>query len=255
MPAERVQKLLSRAGIASRRQAEAWIAAGRVRVNGKPVTLGAKADPAVDVIAIDGRPLTDLRARLGRKRYVMLHKPRGVVTTLRDPQGRPCVGDLCRRFGLDGLHPVGRLDRDSEGLLLLTDDGALTLALTHPRHQVDKVYRVRVEGSLRGHRLLQLERGVQLADGPARAARARLLRRLPDGGWIEIVLREGRKRQVRRMCGAVGWGVRRLIRVAIGPVRLGNLPAGSWRPLHRAEVNALFRAAGLTSATDPTDEV
>ena len=245
MPAERLQKLLSRAGIASRRQAEAWIAAGRVTVNGVPARLGDKADPDRDVIAVDGRPLADLPARLARKRYVMLHKPRGVVTTLRDPQGRPCVGDLCRRAGLTGLHPVGRLDYDSEGLLLLTDDGELTFALTHPRHQVDKVYHVLVRGDLAEERLRRLESGLLLEDGPARAASARILRRRPGGGWVEIVLREGRKRQVRRMCRAVGWEVRRLVRVAIGPLRLGRLAPGRWRHLRPGEVAALRRAAGL----------
>ena len=248
--AERLQKLLSRAGIASRRQAEAWIAAGRVTVNGRPAVLGTRADPERDVIAIDGRPLGDLPRRLARKRYVLFHKPRGMVTTLRDPQGRPSVGDFCRRVGLAGLHPVGRLDVDSEGLLLLTDDGELTFALTHPRHQVDKVYHVLVRGPLEARRLRRLRDGVLLDDGPARARAARILRRRPGGGWVEVVLREGRKRQVRRMCRAVGWDVVRLVRVAVGPLRLGRLAPGRWRPLTRAEVRALREAAGLSADGD-----
>lgn len=250
MPAERLQKLLSRAGIASRRRAEAWIAAGRVTVNGRPAVLGTRANPERDVIAIDGRPLGDLPRRLARKRYVLFHKPRGMVTTLRDPQGRPSVGDFCRRVGLAGLHPVGRLDVDSEGLLLLTDDGELTFALTHPRHEVDKVYHVLVRGPLEARRLRRLRDGVLLDDGPARARAARILRRRPGGGWVEVVLREGRKRQVRRMCRAVGWDVVRLVRVAVGPLRLGRLAPGRWRPLTRAEVRALREAAGLSADGD-----
>ena len=252
MPAERLQKLLSRAGIASRRQVEAWIAAGRITVNGRPAVLGTRADPAQDVIAVDGRPLADLDRRLARKRYVMLHKPRGMVTTLRDPQGRPSVGDFLRRNGLHGLHPVGRLDFDSEGLLLLTDDGELTFALTHPRHEVDKVYHVLVRGPVEAARLRRLRDGVLLDDGPARARVARLVRPRPGGGWVEVVLREGRKRQVRRMCQAVGWTVVRLVRVAVGPLRLGGLPPGAWRPLTAQEVAALRAAAGLgTQGEEP----
>ncbi|EKP93880.1 pseudouridine synthase [Thermaerobacter subterraneus] len=250
MPAERLQKILSRAGVASRRQVEAWIAAGRLTVNGRPAVLGTRADPARDVIALDGRPLAGLAERLSRKRYVLFHKPRGMVTTLRDPQGRPNVGDFCRRHGLQGLHPVGRLDFDSEGLLLLTDDGELTFALTHPRHEVDKVYHVLVRGDLDPARLRRLRDGVLLDDGPARARIARVLRPRPGGGWVEVVLREGRKRQVRRMCQAVGWQVVRLVRVAVGPLRLGRLAAGAWRPLSRQEVESLRVAAGLPPRPD-----
>ncbi|HEY8394313.1 MAG TPA: pseudouridine synthase [Thermaerobacter sp.] len=251
MPAERLQKLLSRAGIASRREAERWIAAGRVTVNGVVATLGTKADPERDVVAVDGCPLGDLPHRLRRKRYVMLHKPRGVLTTMHDPQGRPTVADLCRRHGLEGLHPVGRLDFDSEGLLLLTDDGELTFALTHPRHEVPKVYHVLVRGAVTPDKLRRLREGVLLDDGPALAVTARRLRRENGATWVEITIREGRKRQVRRMCAAVGWRVLRLVRVAVGPLRLGDLAPGRWRPLRPEEVEALSRAAGIRRPRPP----
>lgn len=251
MPAERLQKLLSRAGIASRREAERWIAAGRVTVNGVVASLGTKADPERDVVAVDGRPLADLPRRLRRKRYVMLHKPRGVLTTMHDPQGRPTVADLCRRYGLEGLHPVGRLDFDSEGLLLLTDDGELTFALTHPRHQVPKVYHVLVRGAVTPDGLRRLREGVLLEDGPARAATARRLRRENGATWVEITIHEGRKRQVRRMCAAVGWRVLRLVRVAVGPLRLGDLAPGRLRALRPSEVEALSRAAGVRRPRSP----
>jgi pseudouridine synthase len=239
MPPVRLHKLLAEAGVASRRAAERLIAAGRVRVNGVAVVeAGAHADPARDTIEVDGRPLP----RAGPKRYVLLHKPRGFLTTREDPRARPRVFDLVAGIGTR-LHAVGRLDLDAEGLLLLTNDGALTYRLTHPRHGVRRVYHVLVEGRLDSAALDALRRGVMLEDGPARVER---VRRLRDGGsglsWVELTLAEGRYREVKRLCRAVGLLVRRLRRVAFGPIRLGSLPAGRWRELTPEEVERLALA-------------
>jgi 23S rRNA pseudouridine2605 synthase len=240
MGAVRLQKLLAEAGVASRRGAERLIAAGRVSVNGALVTeLGAHADPERDRIEVDGRALP----RVAAKRYVLLHKPRGYLTTRHDPRGRPRVFDLVREIDVR-LHPVGRLDFDAEGLLLLTNDGALTFRLTHPRHGVRRVYHVLVEGVAAAAALRTLERGVLLEDGPARAERARRLRDAGPGlAWLELTLAEGRYREVKRLCRAVGLRVRRLRRVAFGPLRLGRLPAGAWRELTPVEVERLHAPA------------
>ncbi len=239
MPPVRLHKLLAEAGVASRRAAERLIAAGRVKVNGLPVVeAGAHADPDQDAIEVDGRPLP----RAEPKRYVLLHKPRGYLTTREDPRGRPRVFDLVPEPGVR-LHSVGRLDFDAEGLLLLTNDGTLTFHLTHPSHGVRRVYHVLVEGRLEPDTLRALEHGVVLEDGPARVDRARRLR---DGGsglrWIELALSEGRYREVKRLCRAVGLVVHRLRRVAFGPLELGELPLGQWRELTRAEVERLARS-------------
>jgi pseudouridine synthase len=247
MPPVRLQKLLAEAGVASRRAAERLIVAGRVRVNGVPVTeLGAHADPARDSIEVDGRPIP----RAGPKRYVLLHKPRGFLTTREDPRGRPRVFDLVPELGVR-LYSVGRLDFDAEGLLLLTNDGALTYRLTHPRHGVRRIYHALVEGRLGPDVLAALERGVVLEDGPARVDRARRLRGAGLGlSWVELSLSEGRYREVKRLCRAVGLVVQRLRRVAFGPIELGELPLGQWRELTPAEVERLA-TAGRSQATSP----
>jgi pseudouridine synthase len=247
MPPVRLHKLLAEAGVASRRAAEKLIAAGRVRVNGVTVVEpGAHADPMRDAVEVDGRPLPKAEP----KRYVLLHKPRGFLTTREDPRGRPRVFDLVQGLGVR-LHSVGRLDFDAEGLLLLTNDGDLTYRLTHPRHGVHRVYHVLVEGSLEPAVLEALQRGVVLEDGPARVERASRLRS-PESGlhWVELSLAEGRYREVKRLCRAVGLVVRRLRRVAFGPLRLGRLPAGRWRELTPAEVDGLA-AAGPSQPTSP----
>lgn len=211
-----------------------------MRVNGQTVAeLGARADPARDRIEVDGRAI----ARAEPKRYVLLHKPPGYLTTREDPRGRPRVFDLLPDLGVR-LHPVGRLDYDAEGLLLLTNDGALTYRLTHPRHGVARVYHVLVEGPADAATLAALQRGVLLEDGPARAEAGRLLRRAGTGAaWLELTLREGRYREVKRLCRAVGLRVRRLVRVAFGPLRLGRLAPGRWRELSSREVAALAGGA------------
>ncbi|HIT02791.1 MAG TPA: rRNA pseudouridine synthase [Candidatus Enterenecus merdae] len=226
---ERLQKILSMAGVCSRRQAEAYLRSGRVSVNGQPAGLGDRADPERDQVALDGRAV-----RLPRRHtYLMLHKPRGYVTTLSDERGRRTVAQLIKGCKAR-VWPVGRLDMDSEGLLLLTDDGALTHALTHPSHQVEKEYRVQVRGDL--ERALPLLRAPMELDGERMMAD-----RVEWAGadWLTIVIHQGKKRQVRRMCAAVGLAVERLIRVREGGLLLGDLKEGAWRALTQEELNRL----------------
>jgi 23S rRNA pseudouridine2605 synthase len=239
---ERLHKVLAHAGIASRRAAERMIREHRVRVNGAVVEeLGTQVDPARDRIEVDGRPLARTQAA---HHYIALNKPLGVVSTAHDPEGRPTVVELvgaARR-----VYPVGRLDIDSEGLVLLTDDGELTFRLTHARFGVEKEYHVGVACPGFGEREIeQLRKGVVLDDGLARAVRATLLRQMPGGALARIVLIEGRQRQVRRMLAAVGCGVERLQRVRIGPLLLGELRPGQHRELRPREVETLRAAVGL----------
>ena len=223
---ERLQKLLSACGLASRRTVEQWIEAGRVTVNGTKARLGDKADLDRDRIEVDGRPVRPGGDRL----YLMLNKPRGYVTTLSDEKGRKTVAELVSGCGRR-VWPVGRLDLDSEGLLLLTDDGALTHALLHPSHEVEKEYRVWVEGDVDA--ALPVLRGPMELDGYA----LRPARVTPAGeGVLSVVIHEGRNRQVRRMCAAAGLRVRRLQRVREGELCLGALPVGAWRRLTGEEL-------------------
>lgn len=236
----RLQKILSAAGVASRRASEQLMLEGRVSVNGTIVrALGAKADPRRDDIRVDGRRVRPAE----RHRYVLLYKPRGYVTTRRDPQGRPTVLDLLgRETGY--IYPVGRLDYDSEGLLLLTTDGDLAARLTHPRHEVPRVYEVIVVGSPDPAAIHRLRRGVFI-DGrrtaPADVTRGPTLRTGAGTGTtrLTVTITEGRNRQVRRMCAAVGHPVRSLIRTRMGPLTLAGLRPGEWRELNAAEVRAL----------------
>ena len=211
-------------------------------MNRKTVTQpGATADPHHDRITIDGKPLPTLPAYS----YFLLHKPVGVVSTLADPQGRPTVRELLSARVSQRLFPVGRLDYDSSGLLLMTNDGELTHRLTHPRYQVSKTYRVKVYGLPDRAALERLRQGVSLPEGQTAPAEVKLLKASERTSWLEITVSEGRKRQVRHMCEAVGHPVTKLIRVCLGPLSLGNLPAGAFRPLTPQELHALRRAAGL----------
>jgi 23S rRNA pseudouridine2605 synthase len=236
---ERLQRSLARAGYGSRRACEELIAAGRVEVNGHVATLGDRLDPERDEVRVDGRPVgVDPGLR-----HLALHKPRGVTTTMRDPHAER---DL-RRFLPAGprVFPVGRLDRETEGLLLLTNDGDLAHRLAHPRHGVEKEYLAEVEGTPTARQLGHLRRGVHLEDGVARALDARPAGRSGPRGAVRLVLAEGRKREVRRMLEAVGLPVRRLVRTRVGPIRLGRLPPGEVRELTPSEIRALYQAAGL----------
>lgn len=236
--AMRLQKFLAEAGVASRRAAERLILAGRVRVNGEPVgELGRKVNPARDQVAVDGRVV-----RRKKRLHVALHKPPGYVCT-RTPQGRqPGVLELLPAEW-SGLYPVGRLDRESEGLLLLTNDGDFCVRLTHPRHGVRKVYEATVNGRVTPPMLEPLCRGLRHRGERLQAESARVLTANSRRSRVELVLREGKNREVRRLFAAIGLQVTRLLRVRIGPLRLGELPPGKWRVLPPAEVTALLRSA------------
>jgi 23S rRNA pseudouridine2605 synthase len=209
-------------------------------VNGETVrALGRRADPARDRIAVDGQPV-----RVAERRTVVLHKPRGIVSTLDDPEGRPTVGTLLADAGAR-LYPVGRLDVNTTGLLLLTNDGALAAALMHPRHAVPRVYHAKVRGTPGEDVVTRLRRGVRLDDGKTRPARVRVLERLPTKTWLEIAVTEGRNHLVRRMCDAVGHPVEKLARVRLGPLALGRLTPGAWRDLTPGELGALADTVGL----------
>jgi pseudouridine synthase len=239
MPTERLQRALARAGLGSRRACEELIAAGLVTVNGRVATLGDRVDPERDEVRVRGHRV-NVNPRL---RTFALHKPAGVTTTMRDPHA---ASDL-RRYLPRGprVVPVGRLDRDTEGLLLLTNDGELANRLMHPRYGVEKEYLAEVEGVPTERQLARLRRGVELEDGVARATSARSVARTGARGAVRLVVTEGRKREVRRMLAAVGLPVRRLIRVRVGPIRLGRLRPGEVRELEPEELLALYRAAGL----------
>lgn len=231
---ERLQKILARAGFGSRRHCEELIRQGRVAVNGRAATLGQKADPERDRIAVDGRP-----ARTDRRfTYIALHKPQGVLSAERDDSGRlTTVRDLVPLPG--HLYPVGRLDLNSEGLILLTDDGELANLLTHPRYEHTKEYRVDVEGHPEDETLKRWRRGIFLDGRRTAPADVSILSRRKDHTWLRVVMREGRKRHIRRIAAKLGHPVRRLIRVRIGPVQLGDLRPGQWRPLTQGEIEQL----------------
>lgn len=230
---ERLQKLLSAAGVCSRRAAEGYITEGRVTVNGIPAALGQKADPEKDDIQLDGKPLSGPEAPV----YLLLNKPRGYVTTLSDEQGRKTVADLVRDCGTR-VYPVGRLDLDSEGLLLMTNDGAMMQHLIHPSGEIDKTYQVSVYGPVSGcaARLASL---TDLEGEPIRPARVEVLRQTRQTADLSITIHEGKNRQIRRMCAACGLTVKRLRRVREHTLELGDLPTGKWRYLTQEEVKAL----------------
>ncbi len=239
-PAERLHKVLAYAGVASRRKCEELIASGRVRVNGEIVSApGSKVDPRRDRIEVDGKPITIPLQHT----YRLLHKPPGYISTVHDPHGRPTILELIGTE--DRLYPVGRLDMDSEGLLLLTDDGELTQRLTHPSYEHEKEYHVWVEGQPTARSLQLLREGIELHDGFTWPAEVNVLRQEGNGTWLRFVIHEGRKRQLRRMCEAVGHPVRRLIRVRMGPLTLGNLAPGQSRSLTEEEQTLLRQSVGL----------
>lgn len=230
---ERLQKILSARGVASRRTAEAWIQAGRVSVNGRTAVLGDTADGDKDDIQVDGKPLP----RQEKLLYLMLHKPRGYVTTLHDEKGRPDAARLVADCGAR-VYPIGRLDMDSEGLLLFTNDGAFANLLMHPSHEVEKAYEVLVSG-FSPEKLPLLERPIVLDGYHIRPPKVRLLESTGQKARLEVVIHEGRNRQVRRMCQAAGMEVLRLKRTREGSLTLGDLPVGKWRSLTQAEIEKL----------------
>jgi 23S rRNA pseudouridine2605 synthase len=235
-----LERVFSKAGIGSRTEARSWIGAGRVRVNGKVVQ---NADHWVDLdkdrVTLDGKPL-----RKAENVYILLYKPKGFLTTYRDPEGRPTVYDLIPELAT-WVTPVGRLDLDTSGLLLLTNDTAFADIVMSPTSKVPKTYQLKTSSRLSGEQIEELRKGVPLSDGPARAASVRVIRETPKYTHLEMVLTEGRNREVRRMIEAAGSKVLKLVRTAIGPIRIGDLPIGKWRYLTMEEVRALAgRARG-----------
>jgi 23S rRNA pseudouridine2605 synthase len=237
---ERIQKILARGGIASRRAAEQLITSGRVRVNGRIVTeLGAKADPRRDRVEVDGK-----RVVAEQLVYVVLHKPRGVVSTMSDPEGRPTVRELLGEAG-GRVFPVGRLDFATSGILLCTNDGEMADGLLHPRKAVPKTYVVKVKGAMTPDDLDVWRNGVRLEDGVTLPAQAKMLRHEGDKTWIELTIKEGRNQQIRRMGEATGFPVMRLARVAFAGIDLEGLAPGRWRSMTRDELLQLKKAYGV----------
>ncbi len=232
---ERLQKIIARAGITSRRKAEELILQGRVKVNGRVVTeLGSKADPERDHVKVDGKLIHFKQPQA----YLMLNKPRGYVTTLFDPEGRPTVLDLLKGVR-QRVFPIGRLDYDTEGLLLLTNDGDLAHALMHPSYEVPKTYLAKVKGVLTDDKIKKLEKGVPLPDGKTAPCTIKKVRKTQENSWLEVTLHEGKKRQVRRMLERVGHSVLKLKRIRYAFLELVDLPPGRYRHLSPQEVKRL----------------
>lgn len=251
MGLERIQKVLARAGISSRREAEKMILEGRVTVNGKLVDqLGFKVDPLKDHIKVDGKRVSGPEPKV----TYLLYKPKGYLSTVRDPAGRPTVMDLMRGVKWR-VYPLGRLDFDAEGLLLMTNDGELAFQLSHPRFSVPRTYWVKVKGFPEEKRLMRLRRGLQLEDGPARALSVRLLWKTEKHSWIESVVNEGRNHLIKRMFFAIGHPVLKLKRVGFGPIHLGRLSPGQFRLLTDEEMErlrgAIEEARGKGSSASP----
>lgn len=231
---QRLQKLIAQAGLASRRQAEEWIRRGEVSVNGQVASLGDSADPDVDRVEVQGK----LLGRAEEQIYLLLNKPSGYVTSLNDPEGRAVVTDLLKNISTR-VFPVGRLDLTTEGLLLLTNDGKLAHQLMHPKHEIDKTYLVRVRGQISRDAIRLLEKGVMLEDGKTAPAKVSQVRAVPGHSWFSLTIHEGRNRQVRRMCEAVGLPVSRLKRTGYAFLSLDKLSTGQYRFLSHAEVSRL----------------
>lgn len=233
--AERLQKIIAEAGISSRRKAEELIREGRVRVNRRVVTeLGTKADPSSDTIEVDGKAIP----RRSPKVYILLNKPKGFISSLSDPEGRPVVTELLRKSKAR-VFPVGRLDYDAEGVLLMTNDGELSNRLIHPGYKVPKKYLVKVRDVPARNALDRLEKGVYLEDGKTMPAKARLVSKTKENSWIELTVFEGRNRLVKRMCMAIGHPVMKLKRVEFAGLKLGSIERGGWRFLTEKEVEGL----------------
>ncbi len=235
----RLQKYLAECGVASRRASEALIRAGQVTVNGQIAEIGYAIDPATDEVALDGKPVAQ-----DQKIYVLLNKPAGAITTAKDTHGRKTVLD-CVRGAKARVYPVGRLDKDVEGVLLLTNDGELAHRLMHPSYKVEKEYVVWVRGRVSAGALAQLAKGVALEDGVTAPAKARILNQSPGATQLKLVLREGKKREVKRMCAAAGHPVRSLRRAAFAHIRATGLRPGEWRYLSKSEVAALRESTRL----------
>lgn len=232
---ERIHKIIARSGVTSRRKAEKLIQEGRVKVNGVVVSeLGTQIDPHNTVIEIDGIPLTSSENKI----YLLLNKPRGYITSTSDPEGRPTVLQLIGNVQ-ERIYPVGRLDYDTEGLLLLTNDGQFAQILQHPRHQVERTYLVKVKGFPSQTKIEKLQQGIFIEGVKTNKAIVRGVRRLQKNMWLEIVLREGRNRQIKKMFDAVGHEALRIIRTQFGPIHLKDLPTGSYRFLTRKEIEAI----------------
>ena len=237
----RLQKVIAQAGLASRRAAEEMIRQGRVQVNGDVVTeLGIRVDPDKDEISVDRQPI----AVIPKKVYLLFYKPKNCVTTLKDPQGRKTIMDFISDFRIR-VFPVGRLDYDAEGLMVLTNDGVLGHRLQHPRFGVPKTYEVKVEGHPDDKALHKLRSGIHLDEGKTAPAEVKVLRLLPKKAWIEIVLHQGWYRQIKRMCESVGHSVLKIKRTRYGPLKVEQLKPGSYRPLSKSEIKELFRMVQL----------
>lgn len=238
----RLQKIIADAGIASRREAEKMIQDGRVTVNGKVVTeLGFKADPTQDYIKVDGK----LIKRVEKIVYIAFNKPKEVMCTTDDPEGRETIFDVIKKGIKERVWPVGRLDYHSEGLIILTNDGELTLRLTHPKYKVEKVYEVKVKDLPAEEKLNKLRKGIYLEDGKTLPCEIDFIKKTRENSWFRVVLREGRRQQIRRMFMRIGHPVMKLKRVAIGPLKLGKLPIGQFRYLTEREIIELKKAVGL----------
>ena len=241
---ERLQKIIAHAGVASRREAERLIVLGQVAVNGTIVTkLGTKVDPARDIITVNGSVINTSPEKL----YVMLNKPAGYVSTVKDPEKRPIVMDLLDRVG-SRVYPVGRLDYDAEGLLLLTNDGELAHKLQHPRYRISRTYEVKVKGSPPNGKLSLLRKGIQLEDGMTLPAKAAFLKKTLNNTWITVTLFEGRNRQVKRMCAAIDHPVMKIKRIRFGSLYLSSLALGRYRKLTKDEVKSLYSLVNLQNS-------